>query len=130
MLFFLTNCKKNNIDAPSSLEDSNRDDKVILVDTSRLDNTMSVRAKLFKIYNNGSISECQHNGKLVYTAGLNAYDAGSSIFDKEGKRIGTCNYAWGRPDSICLELSKCEVIYRVEDNIWGQPAVNKINLED
>lgn len=84
--------------------------------------------KLYKTYKNGKISECKHNGQTVYSAGLNAYDAGSEVYDKDGKQIGTCNFAWGQPDSICGQLTDCETIYRVKNNIWGQPAVDKYGL--
>lgn len=84
--------------------------------------------KLYKTYKNGEITECKHNGETVYGAGLNAYDAGSFVYDKDGKKIGTCNYAFRQVDSICVQVTECEVIYRVKDNIWGQPAVDKYGL--
>lgn len=84
--------------------------------------------KLYKTYKNGEISECHFNGDIVYSAGLNAYDAGGAIYDKKGIQIGTCNYAWGLADEICGKLEECEAIYRVDDNIWGQPAVDKYGL--
>ena len=91
----------------------------------KMDSTIEV---LYQTYQNGVMSECQYNGNTVYSAGLNAYDAGSSVYDKDGNKIGSCNYAWGQPDSICSELMSCEVIYRVEGNIWGQSAVDKYGL--
>jgi hypothetical protein len=84
--------------------------------------------KLYKSYKNGKISECYFDGELVYSAGLNAYDAGETIYNEEGKQIGTCNYAWGQTDEICGELEDCEIIYCVKDNIWGQPKVDKYGL--
>lgn len=86
--------------------------------------------ELYKTYENGEISECQYNGNTVYRAGLNAYDAGSNVYDVDGNQIGSCNYAWGQVDTICEELFNCKVIYRVKDNIWGQPAVDKYGLGD
>lgn len=83
---------------------------------------------LYKTYKNGEIDECKYNGQTVYVAGLNAYDAGSTIFSENGRKIGTCNYGWGPVDSICKQLYDCEVIYRVKGNIWGQPAVDKYGL--
>lgn len=88
----------------------------------------STLRKLYKTYKNGSIDECKHNGQTVYSAGQNAYDAGSVVYDKNGNQIGTCNFAWGQPDAICKELTECETVYRVKDNIWGQPAVDKYGL--
>lgn len=84
--------------------------------------------QLYNTYKNGEISECKHNGQTVYSAGLNAYDAGGAVYDKDGKQIGSCNFALGNVDSICGQLIDCEVIYRVKDNIWGQPAVDKYGL--
>jgi hypothetical protein len=84
--------------------------------------------QLYKTFKNGEIDECKYNGQMVYVAGYNAYDAGSAIFDKDGKKIGTCNYGWGPVDSICNQLDDCETIYRVKGNIWGQPAVDKYGL--
>jgi len=81
---------------------------------------------LYTVYKNGKLSKCQHNGKTIYVGELNAYDAGSSVYDKDGSQIGSCKYALGRIDPICHELKDCEVIYRVEDNIWGQPAVDSL----
>jgi len=84
--------------------------------------------KIHKEYQNGFISECQLNDVLVYTAGINAYDAGSAIYDIEGELLGTCNYAWGTPDDICSELTDCERVYSVPDNIWGWDELDKYNL--
>lgn len=87
-----------------------------------------VLEKLYEIYQNGEITECKYNGQIVYTAGLNVYDAGSVIYDQDGKRIANCNYSWQKPEAICGQLSDCETVYRVEDNIWGLPGVNKYRL--
>ena len=84
--------------------------------------------QLHKTFKNGEIDECIYNGQTVYCAGLNAYDAGSSVYDKDGNVIGSCNYAWARVDSICQQLKECEVVYRVDNNIWGLPAVDKYGL--
>ncbi|GAB2793073.1 hypothetical protein GCM10027275_42580 [Rhabdobacter roseus] len=85
--------------------------------------------EIYKKYQNGDISECQHNGQLVYSAGINAYDAGGVIYDKNGNTIAGCNYAWGFVDPICRELTNCEVIYRVKNHITGEPPVNKYRLK-
>ena len=84
--------------------------------------------ELYKNYADGEISECRYNGQIFYSAGLNAHDAASYIYDKDGKEIASCNYAWGNVDSLCMRLTDCEVIYRVRNNIWGEPAVDKYGL--
>ncbi|MNE59762.1 hypothetical protein D3C87_21230 [compost metagenome] len=85
--------------------------------------------KLYKTYKNGEISQCKYNDETVFTAQLNAYDAETVVFDKNGKKIGSCNYGWGSVDPICNELKSCEAIYRVDKNIWGLPAVDKYDLK-
>ncbi len=84
--------------------------------------------KLYTTYKNGEISECQYNGQTVYSAELNHYDAETIIFDKNGNLIGSCNYAFNQVDPICSQLSGCQVVYRIANNIWGQPAVDKYGL--
>lgn len=42
----------------------------------------------------GMISECQLNGETIYDVSLNAYDAGSVIYNTDSEVLGTCNYAW------------------------------------
>lgn len=85
--------------------------------------------QLHKNYSDGEISECHLNGELVFSAVLDAHDAGTQIFNSEGEQIGNCNYAWNKVDTICEELTDCKVVYRSEDNIWGRPAVNTYNLK-
>lgn len=100
----LTGCKKDEAEKTSTLE------------------------QLYKTYKNGAIDECKYNGQTVYCAGMNVFDGGSIVYDMEGKQIGTCNFAMGQPDAICAQLSECETIYRVENNIWGLPATDKYKL--
>lgn len=91
---------------------------IILTDCKKedIENKQTVK-QLYKIYKNGEISECKFNGVTVYSAALNAYDASTTVFDKAGKQIGSCNYAYGNVDSICIQLTDCEVFYRVKNNI-------------
>lgn len=100
----LTNCKKDDFENASTLK------------------------KLYETYKNGSIDKCKYNGQTVYFVELNIYDAGSIIFDKDGNQIGTCNYAWGHADAMCEQLEECETVYRVKDNIWGKPEIDKYGL--
>jgi hypothetical protein len=83
---------------------------------------------IYSEYHEGAINECQLDGKLVYTAQLNAYDAGAIIIDRSGKKIGTCNYGWGPVDSVCKLLQSCETVYRCKGHISGEPAVDKYGL--
>ncbi len=91
------------------------------------DNETTLRV-LYEKYKNGDIDECKYNGQTVYCAGLNEYDAGCAVYDKDGKQIGDCNFAKGQPDTICGQLKDCETVYMVSSNIWGQPAVDKYGL--
>ena len=80
-------------------------------------------AILTETYQNGEISRCTHNGATVYVCARNAPDAGSEVYDAQGKRIGVCYYSTRRVDPICTEVQGCKVIYRVTPNIWGKPGV-------
>ena len=91
------------------------------------ENSKTLR-QLYKQYKNGEISECKYLGETVYSAGLNMYDAGGAIYDYEGNQIGTCNFAWGGADSICNKLSDYKTIYRIKNNIWDKPPVDKYGL--
>lgn len=84
--------------------------------------------KLYRTYKNGEISECTLNGEKYFVAGQNAFDAGASIYNKDGIKVGDCNYAWGVVDSLCGKFQACEVVYREEHHISGQAAVDKYNL--
>ena len=91
--------------------------------------TNPVPLKLFSEYKDGYIKECKYEGKLIFEAGLNAYDAGAGIYDQKGTEIGRCDYAWGSVDSICHALTDCKTVYRVENNIWNEPYINIYHLE-
>ncbi len=85
---------------------------------------------LYLAYHDGTISECKYEGRLVYCAGSNAYDGGSTIYDASGKQIGSCSYAWGTPDSMCFRLTDCKVIYRSAPNLQNLPPVDVYGLAD
>lgn len=86
--------------------------------------------KIYAIYKQGQISVCHHKSVLVYKAELSATDTGFQIFDQNGNQIGDCNTAWGqKPDYICDQITKCETIYRIKDDILGIPGINKYNLK-
>lgn len=84
----------------------------------------SVAEKLKSTYENGEISRCTLEGATYYVCARNAPDAGSEIFDSEGKKVGACYYNTGAVDALCDKLTTCEVIYRVSPNIWGKPGVS------
>lgn len=93
----------------------------------RVDNWTTLK-KLYESYKDGEINECKYNGETVYSAGLNAYDAGGQFYDVKGNTIGTCNFAMGEVDSICRKAQDCEVIYRCDKHITGLAAVDKYGL--
>ncbi len=99
----------------------------ISCEKDRIDDWETLKS-LYNIYNNGEIDECEYLGEKVYVAGINAYDAGSVVYDRNGNIIGSCNYAWGQVDSICGQLQACEVIYRCDNHITGEPAIDKYGL--
>ena len=88
----------------------------------------TVLQALYKEYREGEISECTLKGRKVYTAVLNAYDAGTVIYDAAGKRIATCSYGWGPVEPVCKELEGCNVVYRCRSSISGQPFYDKYGL--
>ena len=100
----------------------------LMLPSCKEENGLETLNFLFNIYENGEIDECLYNDEITYVAGINAYDAGSSIYDSEGNLIGSCNYAWGGVDSLCYLLNNCEVIYRSENHITGEPPVDKYGL--
>jgi hypothetical protein len=84
--------------------------------------------KLYHIFRDGAIEECKLNGELVYCGEYNnVYDGPRIIYDKNGKQIADCAYRPDR-DSICDQITQCETIYRVKDNFWGQPELDKYGL--
>ena len=89
---------------------------------------LSTLKELYKTYENGEISECVYNGEVVYLAGINAFDAGSLVYDTDGNEIGRCSYAWSLVDEICNQLTTCEVIYRGDNHISGEPPIDKYEL--
>ena len=89
--------------------------------------TTTIR-NLYQTYKNGSIDECQYQGSTVYCAGLNVYDASALVYDASGKKIATCNYAWGGVDSLCTKLTACKTVYRCHNSITGQPFVDTYGL--
>ncbi len=88
----------------------------------------TTRHSLYNTYKDGEIDECTYNGATVYCAGINAFDAGSTVYDAGGKPIGNCNYAWGSVDPICSKLQNCRVVYRCKNHISGQPFVDVYEL--
>ena len=62
-------------------------------------------ALLYQTYKNGEISECQLEGETVYLASLNQVDSPMKIFDIRGRELAECNYAWGKVDPLCEQLS-------------------------
>ncbi len=86
-----------------------------------------LNALYFK-YKNGSISEYKLNEQTVYSAMENAYDASTFIYDISGNKIAECNWAFNKVDTICYQLKNCEIIYRCNNHISGQPFVDKYGL--
>ena len=89
-----------------------------------------VPERLVNKFEQGEISKCMLNGSEVFHCRLNANDAGSEIFNTDAEKIHVCNAAWGQtPDPECEQLTDCEVLWRVKDNIWGLAPVDNLNGE-
>lgn len=93
-------------------------------------NKRNVLQDIYQKVKGGQIEVCIYGNDSVYTASINAYDAPTDIFDVNGAKLGTCNYAFNLVDSICMQLSNCSVIYRGKQHISGQKAVDVYRLED
>ena len=100
---------------------------MICCEKDKADN-WNILKELYQQYKDGEIDECTYNDETVYIAGINAYDAGATVYDYNGDIIGSCNYAWGGVDSICGQLNDCKVIYRCDNHITGEPPVDKYGL--
>ncbi len=86
-----------------------------------------VPSTLVERFSNGEISLCTLDGNEVYHCRLNANDAGSEIYNLAAEKIATCNASWGQnPDPECSRLQNCDVLYRIENNIWGLEPINKL----
>ncbi|HNI43700.1 MAG: hypothetical protein JNM36_19325 [Chitinophagales bacterium] len=83
---------------------------------------------IYESNKNSWIEFCTYKKQKVFCVQANAYDAGGVIYDCDKKQLGICSYAWQQVDEICHQLADCETIYIVEDNIWGEPAVDKWEL--
>ena len=83
---------------------------------------------IYSKFKNGIILECKLNGQTVYEASENAYDVSTFIFDLQGKKIGECNWAFGKVDSICGQVQNCEIVYCCQNHISGQPFTDKYGL--
>lgn len=83
---------------------------------------------IYSNFKNGIIFECKLNGQTVYEATENAYDVSTFIFDFQGKKIGECNWAFGKVDSICSQVQNCEIIYCCQNHISGRPFTDKYGL--
>ncbi len=90
--------------------------------------TKSVLRQLYKQEPNSEISICKHQGNTVYTLSISAYDAGTTIYNEQGKLIGVCNYAWGKADKMCKELTDCDVVFRTDNHLSRKPAIDKYDL--
>lgn len=88
-----------------------------------------VLTTLLETYRNGEILQCDLKGEKVYRCQKNVYDGGSRIFDENGEKICDCLYSTGIFPDECNLTFECKALYRVKGNIWGEPAVNKIETQ-
>ena len=83
---------------------------------------------IYSNFKNGIIFECKLNGQTVYEASENAFEASTFIFDLQGKKIGECNWAFGKVDTICGLVQNCEIIYCCQNHISGRPFIDIYGL--
>lgn len=88
-----------------------------------------VLMQLFEKYEFGQIEECMFEGRRVYHASINAFDAGSEIYDEHGNSIASCNYMTKQVGAACEQLQQCETIYRCNKHMSGEPPVDKYGLD-
>jgi hypothetical protein len=88
----------------------------------------TVPEQLYITYKDGMINECWYQGNLYYTAGLNATDAPTIIYNSSGKQVAECNYFANDVDSLCKKVDSCRTIYICEDNIWHWQPVDLYGL--
>lgn len=86
-----------------------------------------VLKNIFSQYKNGIIEECFIDGKIYYSASLNAYDGGGEVFDSNGKVVGQYIGFTGKYTGIVPE--NCTKVYTVSPNIWNYPPINKYDLK-
>jgi len=126
----ISGCENSDIDKAIETGNTNETNDIKNKENIEFEHTEDLQTlkKLYGFFKNGEIIECKLNGQTVYYAGLNAHDAGGTIFDKDGEIIGGCSYAWGNVDAICEQLTEHNAIYRIVNNIWGLPAADKYGL--
>lgn len=90
----------------------------------------SVLRKLHKQYPKQGISQCFYKGNKVYCLGQLYFDGGNTVFNEQGTKILTCNYAWGPIDSGCYQLENCEQIYCPTGNSLNLPPIDKYGLDN
>jgi hypothetical protein len=92
------------------------------------DNEFGLLESMVDANDNCEISECTYQNQKYYTQTSNYYDSPTMIYDEDGAMVGACNNAWSEDDELCYLLQSCRVIYRCEDHISGEPAVNVYDL--
>ena len=69
------------------------------------------------------LAACTYEGEKYYLTQTNAYDAPGGIMNANLESAGNCNYGWGQPDPICEQITDCQAIYVIKDNIWGYEPI-------
>ncbi|MTI32532.1 hypothetical protein [Xanthovirga aplysinae] len=123
-----SNTKKNRLNKKiERLE--NKEVKINQKQRALIDPKMKALRKLHHQFERGSIDLCLYNGDTIYAVQRDALGANVILYDVYGDKITTCDYGYEKVAIICNNLRKCETIYRIKNNVWKLPAVNKYNLQ-
>jgi hypothetical protein len=90
--------------------------------------SMETLRKLYKEYKNGEIDCAYYGTEKVFRASENAYDAPTIIYNSDGEKIATCNYAFGDVDAICDDIIFDRVVYRCRHHISGENFIDVYGL--
>jgi len=107
----------------------NREIKINQKQRALTDPKMRALRKLYHQFQRGAIDLCIYHGDTVYAVQRDAFEANVILYDVFGDKITTCDYGYEKVALICDNLRKCETIYRVKNNVWRLPEVNKYNIQ-
>jgi hypothetical protein len=94
----------------------------------RRDDQYELLRSMIQENRSSEISECTYQGQTYYKQTSNYYDSITYVYNTNGDLVAECNYAWGDVDDLCDLIYSCKVVYRCDNHISGEPAVNVYDL--